>query len=244
MVSMADDYGVVMVDDDPDYLEMVEMMIGEVSKLDIETYTRPNEALESLENSSTEVVLTDYEMPTMDGLEFMEKVYNIDSNIPVILYTSKGSEEIASKAISRGVHDYMMKDTGMDHFEMLSNRLENAAREYRDNEKIRELEPLGDTLLDSSDPVIVWNNDNRLVFANNAVKQLVREDLDGETGNPLDELEEMSWFNEYLDKRDFVDHEVEIPTENGSKEANIVVSSLDDGDSVSRYGLGILHLLD
>lgn len=239
-----DNYKVVMVDDDPSYLEMVEMMVSEVSELDIETYNRPSEALDGMEENLPEAVLTDYEMPTMDGLELMDNIYAIDPEIPVILYTSKGSEDIASDAISRGVHDYMRKDTGTDHFEMLSNRLENAAREYRDNKKIRKLEPLGNTILESSDPILVWDDRNRLVFANDAVNQLIREDLEEETGNPLDDVEGMDWFKKYLNKRDIVDHEVEIPTKDGSREANVAVSSLDDRDSVSRYGLGILHLLD
>jgi DNA-binding NtrC family response regulator len=53
-------------------------------------------------------------MPGVDGLEFLASVREEYPDLPFILFTGKGSEEIASEAISRGVTDYLQKETGTD----------------------------------------------------------------------------------------------------------------------------------
>ncbi len=61
-------------------------------------------------------------MPGQDGIEFLESVRAIDEKLPFILFTGKGSEEVASEAISAGVTDYLQKHQGTDQYTMLANR--------------------------------------------------------------------------------------------------------------------------
>jgi len=88
-------------------------------------------ALDALEREDVDCVVSDYEMPTTDGLEFLEMVRDRCPDLPFILYTGKGSEEVASEAIAAGVTDYMRKGTGTDTYEVLANRIRNAVEQYR-----------------------------------------------------------------------------------------------------------------
>jgi PAS domain S-box-containing protein len=94
--------------------------------------------LDRLASESFDCVVSDYEMPESDGLAFLADVREIDPDLPFILFTGKGSEEIASEAISAGVTDYLQKGSGSEHYEMLANRVENAVAQYRAQQEAKE----------------------------------------------------------------------------------------------------------
>lgn len=93
---------------------------------------RAANAAEGLERyNGHDCIVSDFDMPGMNGIEFLKKIREDDSEIPFILFTGKGSEEIASEAISADVTDYLQKGIGNDQFEVLANRVENAVARYR-----------------------------------------------------------------------------------------------------------------
>ncbi|HQZ66185.1 MAG TPA: response regulator [Planctomycetaceae bacterium] len=67
------------------------------------------EALESIRNSPPDVIITDLDMPEMNGLELVEAVHSDFPNIPVILVTAVGSEAIAAEAMRKGAASYVPK---------------------------------------------------------------------------------------------------------------------------------------
>ena len=67
------------------------------------------EALEAIRNSPPDVVITDLDMPEMNGLELVEAVHSDFPNIPVILATAVGSEAIAAEAMRKGAASYVPK---------------------------------------------------------------------------------------------------------------------------------------
>ena len=66
-------------------------------------------ALDAVKNEKYDLILLDYSMPTMTGLDFLRDSKNIIMNTPIIMVTGTGNEEIAAKAFKMGVTDYLVK---------------------------------------------------------------------------------------------------------------------------------------
>ncbi len=123
---------VLLVDDDPAIADLTATHLERASdRIETVVETRPVAALDRVTDAEVDCVVSDYEMPEMDGLEFLDAVRETAPSLPFVLFTGRGSEEIASEAISAGVTDYLQKETGSDQYAVLANRVENAVAQYR-----------------------------------------------------------------------------------------------------------------
>ncbi len=130
---------ILHVDDDPALAEMAaEFLCREHDQFDCTTEVAPEQAIERLREESFDCVVSDYDMPRMDGLEFLEAVRDENPELPFILFTGKGSEEIASEAIASGVTGYLQKEGNVEHYTVLANRIINAVTQYRTEQKIEQ----------------------------------------------------------------------------------------------------------
>jgi len=171
---MADQIRLLHVDDQPDFLHASAQFLERTDdQFVVETATSPRDGLEILEEQQIDCVVSDYEMPRIDGIEFLERVQEEYPNLPFILFTGKGSEEIASEAISAGVTDYLQKHQDTEQYELLANRIRNAVTQYRaeqDLEQIRDfftgaerLGNLGAWEIDR-DGTLVWTDGVRRIY--------------------------------------------------------------------------------
>jgi DNA-binding NtrC family response regulator len=100
-------------DDDPSIAELVATFLErEDDRINVRTASSPTEGLEQLRARDFDCVVPDYDMPQTNGIEFLDSVREEYPELPFILYTGKGSEAIASDAISAGVTDYLQKQSG------------------------------------------------------------------------------------------------------------------------------------
>jgi PAS domain S-box-containing protein len=166
---------VLLVDDDPDFADLTAEQLRSVDDvIDPRVETSPQEALDRLKNGAADIecVVSDYEMPEMDGLELLDRIRDRDPDIPVILFTGRGSEAIASEAISRGVTDYLQKAPGEDQYTILANRIHNAVGRYRAEQEAKETEQrLRRVQQRISDGVLGIDTDWRYTYVNDEAEE-------------------------------------------------------------------------
>ncbi|TKX74705.1 response regulator [Halorubrum sp. GN11_10-6_MGM] len=114
---------------------------------------------------SFEAVVCDYDLPDGTGIDLLERVREDEPELPFILFTGKGSEEVASEAISAGVTDYLQKRGGTDQYEVLVNRVRNAVDRYRLK---RQVDRVAAALEAASEPIGVLGADGTYLFVNEA----------------------------------------------------------------------------
>lgn len=123
---------ILHVDDEPAFAELAaELLEREDDRFEVVTETSASAGLSSLQAGDFDAVVSDYEMPEMDGLEFLKAVRDEFPDLPFVLFTGRGSEEIAAEAVTAGVTDYIQKRTGTDQYKVLANRLANLVERHR-----------------------------------------------------------------------------------------------------------------
>ncbi|MGY5874842.1 MAG: PAS domain S-box protein [Candidatus Thorarchaeota archaeon] len=101
---------VLMVDDDVDLLRIAsELLKREDPDFRIDKASSVKEAVSLLENSSYDCVVSDYMMPEVDGLTFLEKIREGGREIPFIIFTGRSREEVAINALNLGATRYVTK---------------------------------------------------------------------------------------------------------------------------------------
>ncbi|KAB7513944.1 PAS domain S-box protein [Halosegnis rubeus] len=128
---------VLHVDDEPEFGDMVaEFLEREDAQLDVTSVTSAAAGIERLDGAQFDCVVSDYDMPDQNGLQFFESVRDSHPDLPFILFTGKGSEDVASDAISAGVDDYLQKQGGTGQYTLLAHRITNAVAQYRSKQEI------------------------------------------------------------------------------------------------------------
>ena len=118
---------ILHVDDEPDFADLVKTLLKrEDDRFTVETATNADEGLERIHDRPPDCVVSDYNMPGMDGIEFLRALREEHPNLPFILFTGKGSEDVAGDALRADATDYIQKQSGSEQYELLANRIENA----------------------------------------------------------------------------------------------------------------------
>jgi PAS domain S-box-containing protein len=161
---------VLHVDDDPDVADLTATFLArEIDGMAVETTTGAVEGLDRIRTGTFDCVVSDYDMPGMDGIEFLEAVRETDPDLPFILYTAKGSETVASDAISAGVTDYLQKEPGTEQYELLANRIRNAVERTRaERARKRHLEAIET----AREGISILDDDGEFIYVNEAYAEL------------------------------------------------------------------------
>ncbi|MFD1585708.1 PAS domain S-box protein [Halorientalis brevis] len=170
---------VLHVDDDEELRKLVSAWMGAHTE-DIEIIAKrdADAALATLRSTSVDCIVSDYEMPGADGLTFLERVRESHPNLPFILFTGKGSEEIASEAISAGVTDYLQKQSGTEQYEVLVNRIRNAVERRRTQAALEESEQKYSTLVEEANDGVLIVQNGTFTFANETAATILGTTVD------------------------------------------------------------------
>ena len=181
---------VLHVDDDPDFADIAATFLErEGDGFVVETASSAVAALDRLADLDVDCIVSDYDMPEMDGLEFLAAVRDDRPDLPFVLFTGKGSEEIASQAISAGVTDYIQKEVGTGQYAVLANRIRNAVTQYRSQQELETSQQRLSLFVEQSPlGVLEYNSDFEIVGLNEAGEEILgysEAELRGETWTKL-----------------------------------------------------------
>ncbi|MDS0477080.1 response regulator [Natrinema sp. 1APR25-10V2] len=172
---------VLHVDDEPDFAEMVATFLErEDDRLTVDTARDIDEGLSRLDETDVDCIVSDYELPGRNGIEFLKTVRERKPDLPFILFTGKGSEEVASDAISAGVSDYLQKETGTDQYTLLANRIVNSVTRTRaEQARQRHLQAIET----SQGGISILDENGEFIYVNEAYAELYgydRQEILGE----------------------------------------------------------------
>lgn len=165
---------ILHVEDDPDFADLVaELLELEAEEFEVQTDHSADDGIERLSATDIDCIVSDYDMPGKNGLEFFGSIQEENSDVPFILYTGKGSEEIASDAISLGITDYLQKGGSTDQYTVLANRIRNAVDQYRSRREADFTRERFQVLVEeSNDAILVVAPDGTFRYATPAVEHI------------------------------------------------------------------------
>ncbi|MCO8267678.1 PAS domain S-box protein [Haloferax sp. AB510] len=175
MSELVDEVVVLYVDDDEDFTELTATFLErEHNRFRVETAASVTEGLDRVADAEFDCVVSDYDMPERDGLDFLEALRENAPDLPFILFTGKGSEEVASDAISAGVTDYLQKEHGTSQYTVLANRIENAVEQYRSQRALETSEQRLSLFIEQSPlGVLEYDSDFQIVGLNERGEEIL-----------------------------------------------------------------------
>jgi PAS domain S-box-containing protein len=166
---MTNPYRILYVDDEPALLDIVRLYLERKKRFIVDTATSAGEALKMMQgNPPYDAIVSDYQMPVMDGVGFLRVLRKQGDDTPFIIFTGKGREDIVIQALNEGADFYLQKGGDpASQFAELAHVIQKVVRQKRIESSIRDMErreadilnflPDATFAIDLRGTVIAWN---------------------------------------------------------------------------------------
>jgi PAS domain S-box-containing protein len=154
-------YSILYVDDEPMLLELARLFLEKTGDFRVDTVISAKEALDILAKTSYDCIISDYQMPEMDGIVFL-KTFRSKGNIaPFIIFTGKGREEVVIEALNNGADFYLQKGGDpKSQFAELAHKVRQAIQIRIAQKTMQDLvqgAPIPEFVIDAGHRVVFWN---------------------------------------------------------------------------------------
>ncbi len=183
---MSEPIRVIHIDDEPDFARLVATNLErENDRLSVQAATSVEEGLDQL-NGQTDCIVSDYQLGDGTGLEVLEAAREEISGVPVILFTDTGSEEVASRAISADVTDYLIKETVAEQYELLATKIVTVVEQRRTAQRADQVEQyLRELSEQANDVLYIFAGDwSELLFINSAYETVFEQPVEAVEHEP------------------------------------------------------------
>jgi len=115
------EYKILFVDDDDQILDLGQDFL-EQDSFEVDRTTDPEKAYDMFVENSYDAVISDYDMPEMDGAELHNMIRDYDEDIPFFLHTGRELREVSLEETDRCITSYFQK-AGLESYEQLGDRV-------------------------------------------------------------------------------------------------------------------------
>ena len=165
---------VLHVDDDQGFLKVARQCLEMQGEIDVDIASSVNEALEKLKQEDYDVIVSDYQMPDKDGLRFLKELRENGNTIPFIVFTGKGREEVAIRALNLGADQYIDKHGDPETvYHELAHSIRVAVERKKAMEALStERDRLETVTRNIGAGLAIISKDYRTLWANDVLKQI------------------------------------------------------------------------
>ncbi len=206
------------------------------------TETSAKAALETFEHDNFDVIVSDYQMPNMDGIGFLEQVRAKDQDVPFILFTGRGREEVAINALNIGADFYIKKGGDSESlFAVLASTIRQAVKNRNaETALIYNTRRFRYLIENISDVVALVGDDGDIDYIGPSATKVLSIPPGSLMGRPLSglvipddkDIVLDTFRNSIDDKSGKASCEVRVPTPKGEKCFELISSALrDEGGS-------------
>ncbi|RJX48314.1 sensor histidine kinase [Halonotius pteroides] len=226
---------ILVVDDSEFFATLVAETLSEEHGMATTAVTDPREAVSIAAEGTVDCIVSDYQMPKLTGLELYDSIVDT-TDIPFILITSEGDETVASRAIRKGVDEYILKQdiNEADALKLLANRIDNVVDRHRTQQKYECL------VANAPDEISQVRLDGTILAANETMARAFNTTTDELVGQELSSIlpEDVAenrrtqgqraitagsvvTFQDSIGLRHF--HNIVVPLETGSEENSVQI---------------------
>ena len=192
-------YRVLYVDDEAGLLDVGKSFLERSGDLHVDTALSALDVGRLMRENSYEAIISDYQMPEMNGIELLKSVRAMDTSIPFILFTGKGREEVVIEALNYGVTFYVQKGGDpVSQFMELEHKVKKAVIGHRNELDLRRSEERFRSIIEDAPVAIMMIQEGLVSYANrrhldlfgyddaNDIGERPVEDMIAQSGRPQD----------------------------------------------------------
>ena len=187
---------VLYIDDEPALLDVSRLFLQRSGDLIVDVTTSAASALEMIKKKSFDAIVSDYQMPEMDGIVLLKEIRSRNTELPFILFTGKGREEVVIEAINNGVDFYVQK--GGDptaQFIELEHKIKQAVQRRKVDNALKESESRYRAVFENTGTaMIIIEEDTTISLANSEFLRL--------TGYSQEYIDSKKPWTEFVVKED------------------------------------------
>jgi PAS domain S-box-containing protein len=167
-------YSVLYVDDEMGFLDINKLLLEKTGEFSVDTAQSALEALEKIHTTNYDAVVSDYDMPDMDGIALLKQVRSDYGNLPYLLFTGKGREDVVIAAVDSGADYYIQKGTDINAMiAELGHKIKRAIDRRRMKDELeRSHRQLMDIINFLPDATFVRDTHGRVIAWNHAMEKM------------------------------------------------------------------------
>lgn len=158
---------VLLVDDEPAFIEAERIFFDRTGNFTCDIAYTAIEALAKLERQTYDVIISDYDMPEMDGIVFLKAVKKRFPDIPFIIFTGRGREEVVIEALNNGAEYYLQKGgDAKSQFTELISKVQHIVERRMTEHALEQSEERYALLVDMSPDMIAIYKEDTVLYIN------------------------------------------------------------------------------